>query len=98
MTLPDERYRALRCGEQFLVDLLNPKVTPKVPKSVRDRAARILKHFPTKYDMDGIAEAMPDRFSNKPIWDHYSDLPAPDAYKETNDEHSQYYYDKDRNK
>lgn len=84
MTLPDERYRALKCGEQFLVDLCNPKVTPKVPKFVRDRAARILKHFPTKYDIDGIAEAMPDRFSNKLLWDHYSDLPSPKAYEDEN--------------
>ena len=48
MTLPDERYRALKCGEQFLLDLCNPKITPKVPTAVRDRARNILKHFKYK--------------------------------------------------
>lgn len=81
MTLPDERYRALKCGEQFLLDLCNPKLTPKVPSYVRDRARSILRHFPTKFDIDSIAETMPDRFS-KLAWDHYSDLPAPKAYED----------------
>lgn len=85
MTLPDERYRALKCSEQFLLDLCNPKITPKVPTAVRDRARNILKHFPTKYDIDRIADALPDSFSNKPLWDHYSDLPAPKAYEDTNE-------------
>ena len=85
MTLPNERYRALKCGEQFLLDLCNPKFTPKVPKYVRDRARSILRHYPTKLDLESIAETMPDRFSNKPIWDHYSDLPAPKAYEEKNE-------------
>lgn len=98
MTLPDERYRALKCGEQFLLDLCNPKITPKVPTAVRDRARNILKHFPTKYDIDRIAEELPDRFSNKPLWDHYSDLPAPKAYEQEDIEHSDYFYDKERNK
>jgi hypothetical protein len=85
MTLPDERYRALKNGEQFLLDLCNPKVTPKVPTAVRDRARGILKHFPTKYDIDRIADALPYFISNKPLWDHYSDLPAPKAYEDTNE-------------
>jgi hypothetical protein len=64
MTLPDERYRALRCGEQFLLDLCNPKATPKVPKYIRDRARYVLKHFPTKYEIEQIAEALPNLFKN----------------------------------
>ena len=47
MTLPDERYRALRCGHQMLLDLLNPKVTPKVPKYIRQRALSVLRHYPS---------------------------------------------------
>ena len=81
MTLPDERYRALKNGEQFLLDLCDPKVTPKVPSQVRDRARSILRHFPTKFDIECIADNMPDRFS-KLAWDHYSDLPSPKAYEE----------------
>lgn len=85
MTLPDERYRALKCGEQFLLDLLDPKKTPKVPSYIRQRSKSILRHYPSKYDLDMIVEALPDRFSNKPLWDHYSDLPAPKAYEDTNE-------------
>ena len=82
MTLPDERYRALKCAEQFMLDLCDPSKTPKVPRSVRERARGILRHYPTKFDIDRIAESAPDVVSNKPWWDHYSDLPAPKAYEE----------------
>ena len=85
MTLPDERYRALKCAEDFMLSLCDPKKTPKVPKEVRARARSVLKHYPTKFDMDRIAEAAPDVVSNKPWWDHYSDLPAPKAYEEQNE-------------
>jgi hypothetical protein len=83
MTLPDERYRAMKCAEQFLLDLCNPKATPKVPAAIRYRARSILKHYPTKFDIDRIAESAPDIVSNKPMWDHYGDLPSPKAYEET---------------
>jgi hypothetical protein len=83
MTLPDERYRAMKCAEQFLLDLCDPKVTPKVPAAIRYRARATLKHYPTKFDIDRIAESAPDVVSNKPMWDHYSDLPSPKAYEET---------------
>jgi len=63
MTLPDERYRALRCGHQMLLDLLNPKVTPKVPKYIRQRAGSILRHYPDSYHFTQIVEKMPEDFS-----------------------------------
>jgi hypothetical protein len=85
MTLPDERYRALKCGEQFLLDLCNPKITPKVPTAVRDRARNILKHFPTKYDIDRIADALPYFISNKRLSELYPNLPATKAYEEKNE-------------
>lgn len=62
MTLPDERYRALRCGLEFLFDLCDPKKTPRVPKEIRRRASSILKHYPGKYHFEMIAEALPDEF------------------------------------
>jgi hypothetical protein len=85
MTLPDERYRALKNAEQFLLELCDPKKTPKVPSEVRDRARGVLRHYPTNFDMGRLAEAAPDIVSNKPIWDHYSDLPSPKAYEEQNE-------------
>ena len=63
MTLPDERYRALRCGQQMLLDLLNPKVTPKVPKYIRQRANSILRHYPDSYHFTKIVETMPEDFA-----------------------------------
>ena len=63
MTLPDERYRALRCGYQMLLDLLNPKVTPKVPKYIRQRAGSILRHYPDSYHFTQIVEKMPEDFA-----------------------------------
>ncbi len=68
MTLPDERYRALRCGQQLLLDLLNPKITPGVPKVIRQRASGALRHYPTSYEFEEIARKMPEHFSvNSPF-------------------------------
>ena len=63
MTLPNERYRALRCGHQLLLDLLNSKVTPKVPKYIRQRAANILRHYPDSYHFTKIVEKIPEDFA-----------------------------------
>lgn len=47
MTLPEESYRAVGQGRYFLLGLLDPQVTPGVPRWVRLEARRILRHFPT---------------------------------------------------
>ena len=44
MTLPDERYRAVNNTAQFLKDLLDPKVTPRIPKDIRHKAYSCLRH------------------------------------------------------
>lgn len=62
MTLPHERYRAMKCGYQFLLDLQDPKKTPKVPKYIRERASSILRHYPYEYHFEMIAEALPNDF------------------------------------
>ena len=46
MTLPDERRRAILHTKGFLLDLCNPRATPRVPKKVREEARRLLKHYP----------------------------------------------------
>ena len=51
MTLPIERTYAVRNTEQFLLDLCNPKKTPRVPAGIREQARRLLRHYPTKYDL-----------------------------------------------
>ena len=60
MTLPDERYRAIRWAEQFMQDLCDSSRTPRVPKAVRERARSVLRHFPGSYYIDELARARPD--------------------------------------
>ena len=60
MTLPDERYRAIRLAESFLQDLCNCHQTPRVPGDVRERARSILRHYPSDYDLDRLAERSPE--------------------------------------
>jgi hypothetical protein len=62
MTLPDERYRAVLTAERLLKDLCDPTKTPRVPKSIRSRAASALRHFPSSYDMGRAAAACPEVF------------------------------------
>lgn len=65
MTLPDERYRAVVYTEKFLQDLINPEVTKRVPKEVRDRARALLRHYPSEYYMSMAAESRPDVFATR---------------------------------
>ena len=51
VTLPDERYRAVVNAQIFLRALLDPKKTPRVPRDVRETAARILRHYPSIFDL-----------------------------------------------
>jgi hypothetical protein len=46
MSLQYEQYAALRRTREFLFDLLDPRATPRVPKSVRKEASNCLHHFP----------------------------------------------------
>ena len=65
MTLPDERYRAVRQAEQLLRDLCDPKITPRVPKAIRGRARSVLRHYPGTFDMHQAAEAAPQVFQER---------------------------------
>lgn len=59
MTLPDERYRAVVAAQQLLMDLLDPKLTPRVPREIRQRAAAALRHYPTAFDLQQIEQHAP---------------------------------------
>ena len=69
MTLPDERYRAVKMASQLLLDLCDPKKTPRVSKEIRARAHAALRHYPSKWDMDRAAAACPEVFVER-----YEDL------------------------
>ena len=60
MTLPYERYTAVKWTEKFLVDLCNPKKTPRVPKDIRQRAYSLLRHYPSGYNLDLLASKCPE--------------------------------------
>ena len=60
MTLPNERYRALKQSKKLLEDLCDPGKTPRVPSIIRDRARTILRHYPYDSDLDTMAENSPE--------------------------------------
>jgi len=64
MTLPDERYRAVRSAEQFLKDLCDPAKTPRVPRDIRRQASYILRHYPGSWDLDRAAHSCPQVFES----------------------------------
>jgi hypothetical protein len=60
MTLPEERYRALKQSKKLLEELCDPGKTPRVPSIIRDRARGILRHFPSDYELDELASNSPE--------------------------------------
>ena len=64
MTLPDERYRAVKYAQQFLSRLAGGEI-PRVPKAVRDEARSILRHYPSDYDMQRAAAGAPEVFQER---------------------------------
>ena len=60
MTLPDERYRALKQSRKLLEELCDPGKTPRVPSIIRDRARTILRHYPMDMHVDELAENCPE--------------------------------------
>ena len=65
MTIPSERTRAVVHTEQFLCDLLDPRKTPLVPKEIRLRAASLLRHYPSQYDMEVTVREGSSRFGDE---------------------------------
>jgi hypothetical protein len=59
MTLPDERFRSINKTEDFLESLLDPKRTPRVPKTVRDQARWCLRHYPSYHNLKELERAAP---------------------------------------
>ena len=60
MTLPDERFYSIKRARQFLIDLLDPQKTPRVPRKIRDEAKSCLRHFPWDYTMERAREKAPE--------------------------------------
>lgn len=67
MTLPDERYRALKQGKKLLEELCDPGKTPRVPSIVRDRARSVLRHYPNDHEFENIAKNSPELLNTEPF-------------------------------
>jgi hypothetical protein len=65
MTIPSERTRAVLYTQDFLIDLLDPKKTPRVPKEIRRRASALLRHYPSDYDMEMVVAEGSSRFGDQ---------------------------------
>ncbi len=63
--MPDERYRSVLMAKKFMEELCRSDLTPRVPKSIRERAYSILRHYPTEWDMKVAAEGAPGHFQEK---------------------------------
>ena len=46
MSLRFEQYSALLRSKEFMRSLLDPKATPRIPRSIRETAYRCLRHYP----------------------------------------------------
>lgn len=60
MTLPDERFKALKQGKKLLEELCDPGKTPRVPSIVRQRARGVLRHYPNDYEFEKMADSCPE--------------------------------------
>jgi hypothetical protein len=64
MTLPDERYRAVKYAALFLSRLAGGEY-PRVPKAVREEARAVLRHYPLDWDLQRAAAAAPHVFQER---------------------------------
>jgi len=67
MTLPDERYRALKQSKKLLEELCDPGKTPRVPSLIRDKARTALRHFPNDNELERIADNCPEYLDKEPF-------------------------------
>ena len=67
MTLPDERYRALKQGKKLLEELCDPGKTPRVRSLIRDKARTALRHFPNDNELERIADNCPEYLDKEPF-------------------------------
>jgi hypothetical protein len=65
VTLPSERYRAVIKTREFLVSLITPSETPRIPSHVRSVARLLLRHYPNTLDMESAAYEAPGLFEGE---------------------------------
>lgn len=65
MTIPSERTRAVILTESFLITLTNPKLTPKIPKDIREQARALLRHYPSRFDLEMTNEGWHNELTSR---------------------------------
>jgi len=51
----------------FMAALLDPALTPKVPKEIRQRASDRLKHFPSEFEIKELQNMHTNMYTDKNI-------------------------------
>lgn len=69
MTISKERMNALWEAKHFMRRLLQPSLTPRVPRSIRREAYYVLKHFPEDYNLEKIEAALPYEFGKEIMYE-----------------------------
>ena len=69
MTQPYERYSAVLRAREFLLELADTALTPRLPSKIRNNARWLLKHFPGAADMSVAADACPSVFAKRMFGD-----------------------------
>lgn len=64
MTIPLERTMTISRTRDFLMELLDPKETPDIPKVIRQRARSLLKHYPGDWELRQVVEKAPNVFGD----------------------------------
>ena len=67
MTIPIERYYSIANAQDFKLDLMDPKKTPRISKAIRNRAAFCLRHYPSDYYLYEMAKQCPDLIQHPEI-------------------------------
>ena len=72
MTTHEEMMRSIDSVHSFLFDLMNPQKTKRIPKEIRQRARRVVKHFPfsSDYMMQCLSS---DQFASENICEELKD-------------------------
>ena len=71
MTLPYERTRSVNQTREFLLELINPQKTPRIPKTVRQQAYALLRHYPSAFDMETVSNR--EEMAIQPIYQIFGD-------------------------
>lgn len=68
MTTPHQRTLTVVRTRQFLRELGDPDLTPRLPLRIRQRALSLLKHLPDNSALARAADACPDAFGPLDDW------------------------------